>query len=78
MGRSRPHLPGVYGGGETPEAAISDAISAAREWAVHVTGKGADIPAPRPMTDFLDELGEGEATVMVPLLLRSVDVDKSA
>ena len=64
-----PDLPGVHGGGETPEAAIADAISAAREWAAQVASKGTAIPAPRTLQEVLSEVEEGEATVMVPLLL---------
>lgn len=64
-----PDLPGVHGGGETPEEAIADAISAAREWAAQVASKGAAIPAPRTLQEVLPEAEEGEATVMVPLLL---------
>ncbi|MGE0749242.1 MAG: type II toxin-antitoxin system HicB family antitoxin [Variibacter sp.] len=66
-----PDLPGVHGGGKTPEAAISDAISAAREWAAHAVSKGVAIPRPRPMTAVMlsGEVEAGEATVMIPLLL---------
>ena len=31
-----PDCPGCHGGGATPEAAISDAISALREWAAEI------------------------------------------
>ena len=30
-----PDLPGCYGAGRSPEAALSDAMSAAREWLAH-------------------------------------------
>jgi predicted RNase H-like HicB family nuclease len=70
-----PDLPGCHGGGETAEAAISDAISAAREWAEHRTAKGAAMPIPRPVamivaTGELD-IQAGETAVMIPLLLDS-------
>ncbi len=64
-----PDLPGVHGGGDTPEAAIEDAISAAREWAAHVVAKGRDIPGPRALDEVLAEVEKGEAAVLVPLLL---------
>lgn len=64
-----PDLPGVHGGGETPEAAIADTISAAREWAAHVTAKGTAIPAPRTLQEVLSEAEDGEATVMIPVFL---------
>ena len=35
-----PDLPGCYGGGATPEAAIADAMSAAREWIAQRETKG--------------------------------------
>lgn len=63
-----PDLPGVHGGGERPEAAILDAISAAREWAAHVVAKGKGIPAPRLLCEILREVGEGEAIVIIPVL----------
>jgi predicted RNase H-like HicB family nuclease len=39
-----PDLPGCHGGGDTAEAAITDAISAAREWAEHHNAKGVALP----------------------------------
>jgi predicted RNase H-like HicB family nuclease len=70
-----PDLPGCHGGGNTAEAAIADAISAAREWAEHRTAKGATMPAPRPLRQIIRD-GEldvraGETAVMIPLLLDS-------
>jgi predicted RNase H-like HicB family nuclease len=64
-----PDLPGVHGGGATPEEAIQDAISAAREWAAHLVSKGIAIPKPRPLKDVSAEMEEGEAPVLIPLLL---------
>ena len=64
-----PDLPGCNGGGSTPEAAISDAVSAAREWAEHQRGKGNALPTPRPIVDVMKEAEPGEAAVIVPLLL---------
>jgi predicted RNase H-like HicB family nuclease len=68
-----PDLPGCHGGGDTAEAAIADAISAAREWAEHRNAKGAATPAPRPLRQIIRD-GEldvraGETAVMIPLLL---------
>jgi predicted RNase H-like HicB family nuclease len=70
-----PDLPGCHGGGSTAEAAIGDAISAAREWAEHRKAKGAAMPASRPLNEIigngeLDPLA-GETAVMIPLLLDS-------
>jgi predicted RNase H-like HicB family nuclease len=70
-----PDLPGCHGGGGTAEAAIEDAISAAREWAEHRKAKGAAMPASRPLNQIirdgeLDPLA-GETAVMIPLLLDS-------
>ncbi|MDB5534415.1 MAG: DNA-binding protein [Hyphomicrobiales bacterium] len=64
-----PDLPGVHGGGATAEAAIADAISAAREWAASVAAKGTPIPNPRPLAEVLAEVEADEAPVMIPLLL---------
>jgi predicted RNase H-like HicB family nuclease len=66
-----PDLPGVHGGGNSPKAAVDDAMSAARDWAAHVAAKGQPIPLPRDLGEILasDEIGAGEATVIVPLLL---------
>jgi predicted RNase H-like HicB family nuclease len=70
-----PDLPGCHGGGETADAAISDAISAAREWAEYRAAKALPLPAPRPLSRIV-EAGEldvqaGETAVMIPLLLDS-------
>jgi predicted RNase H-like HicB family nuclease len=70
-----PDLPGCHGGGATAEAAIADAISAAREWADYRSTKGAALPAPRRLGDII-AAGEldaraGETAVMLPLLLDS-------
>ena len=64
-----PDLPGVHGGGYTIEAALRDAIAAAREWAASVMAKGHSIPEPRPMREVMAGAEKGEAAVMVPLLL---------
>lgn len=65
-----PDLPGVHGGGVTAKAAISDAISAAREWAASETRKGYAIAAARTVDAVLKsgEVQDGEATVLIPLL----------
>ena len=69
-----PDLPGVHGGGKTPEDAIADAVKAAREWAVHQTTHGFHIPAPRSVqqikADASVELNpSGESLVMIPLVI---------
>jgi len=70
-----PDLSGCHGGGDTPEAAIADAISAAREWAEHLGAKGASVPKPRPLAQLIKQ-GEFDAqseetAVMIPLLCDS-------
>jgi len=47
-----PDLPGCYGGGVTAEAAIADAMSAAREWIAHRRAKGK--PTLKPLTEVRD------------------------
>jgi predicted RNase H-like HicB family nuclease len=70
-----PDLPGCHGGGKTMDAAIFDAISAAREWAEHRAAKGLDMPTPRQVGALMAanevDVSAGEATVMIPLLLDS-------
>ena len=68
-----PDLPGCYGGGATPDAAMQDAMSAAREWITHRAAKGQDAPRPRTLAQVL-KAGEldrkgGEAAVIVPVLI---------
>ncbi len=67
-----PDLPGCHGGGDTAEAAIADAVSAAREWAEHRNAKGAAMSASRSLSQIIRD-GEldvrtGESAVMIPLL----------
>jgi predicted RNase H-like HicB family nuclease len=67
-----PDLPGCHGGGDTAEAAITDAISATREWAEHRNAKGAPMPVSRSLVQII-QAGEldvevGETAVMIPLL----------
>jgi len=70
-----PDAPGCHGGGETPEAAIADAISALREYAAHQQTKGITLAPPRTVQEIMrDKEAEfnpevGEAMVMVPLIL---------
>jgi predicted RNase H-like HicB family nuclease len=68
-----PDLRGCYGGGATPEAAIADAISAAREWSEHKSGRGAAIPAARSVSEIVEtekpDPNAGETVVFIPVLL---------
>jgi len=70
-----PDLPGCHGGGDSPEAAIADTISAAREWATDVAGDGHPVPAPRSVQAVIADPdaefnpAAGESLVMIPLLL---------
>lgn len=68
-----PDLPGCYGGGKSPEAAIADAMSAAREWLSHRLTKGEKAPKPRDVAQLL-KAGElnaklNEVAVMIPVVL---------
>jgi predicted RNase H-like HicB family nuclease len=73
-----PDLPGCHGGGASPEEAISDATSAAKEWAEDVRGDGCPVPAPRTIQEVMaDPNAEfdpaaGESLVMIPLALEAV------
>jgi predicted RNase H-like HicB family nuclease len=68
-----PDLPGCYGGGATAEAAIADAMSAAREWIAHRRAKGQVTPKPRSMSQILKaaeaDMTKGEAAVIIPVVL---------
>lgn len=48
-----PDLPGCYGAGRSPEAALTDAMSAAREWLAYRATKGQTPPKPRTMAQIL-------------------------
>lgn len=68
-----PDLPGCYGAGRSPEAALSDAMSAAREWLAHRATKGEALPKPRSMAQILkaEEINPAanEIAVLVPVVL---------
>ncbi len=68
-----PDLPGCYGGGATPEAAIADAMSAAREWLGHRETKGEAVPKARTIAQILKtetiDPAQNEAAVMIPVVL---------
>ncbi len=70
-----PDLPGCHGGGATPEEAIADATSAAREWADTILGRRAGLPVARSLAAILHDreidTPAGESAVMIPLLLDS-------
>jgi predicted RNase H-like HicB family nuclease len=48
-----PDLPGCYGGGATPDAAIADAMSAAWGWIAQRESKGEAPPKARSMVQIL-------------------------
>ena len=48
-----PDLPGCYGGGASPESAIADAMSAARDWISHRETKGETPRKPRTIAQIL-------------------------
>lgn len=70
-----PDLPGCFGGGASPEAAIADATSAAREYAVHVAAGSGHLPVARTLIDILADTGcrpdvaAGESAIMVQVIL---------
>ena len=80
-----PDLPGVHGAGKSPEDAIADTVTAAREWAAHQTTHGGAIPEPRSVqkikSDAKTEFDPAsENLVMVPLVVdrgRSVKANVS-
>ncbi len=58
-------LPGCHRGGPTAEAAIVDAVSAARSWAAHFAGMGAEVPVARALADGSLEATPGETVVVI-------------
>ena len=69
-----PDLPGCYGAGRSPEAALTDAMSAAREWLAHRATKGSDgMPKPRTLAQILKakeiDPAANEVAVLVPVVL---------
>ena len=68
-----PDLPGCYGAGPTPEAAIADAMSAAREWLGQRETKKEIAPKPRTMAQILNtetiDARAHEVAVMIPVVL---------
>ena len=68
-----PDLPGCYGAGPTPEAAIADAMSAAREWLSHRETKNETAPPARAMAQILKtetiDAALNEVAVMIPVVL---------
>ena len=68
-----PDLAGCYGGGSTPEAAIADAMSAARDWVSHRAVKGEAAPKPRTMQQILKtediDAVSNEVAVIIPVVL---------
>jgi predicted RNase H-like HicB family nuclease len=70
-----PDVPGCYGAGASPEAAVEDAIGALREVAAHWASKGAALRAPRSVQEIIRDAEArydsqaGEGIVMIPLLL---------
>jgi predicted RNase H-like HicB family nuclease len=68
-----PDLPGCYGAGSSPDAALSDAMSAAREWIAHRETKGEAAPKARTLAQILkaEEIdpSSNEVAVLVPVVL---------
>lgn len=69
-----PDMPGCYGGGATPEAAIQDVIRAMSIWADASIEEGREIPTARQVTDVLADpeteydAAAGETIVLLPLV----------
>ena len=51
-----PDLPGCYGGGTSPEAAIEDAMSAARDWIGHREARANTSQTAHPRANLQSEL----------------------
>jgi predicted RNase H-like HicB family nuclease len=68
-----PDLPGCYGGGATAEAALADAMSAAREWMSHRITKGEAPPKAQSLAHLLKageiDTNRNEVAVVVPVIL---------
>ncbi len=68
-----PDLAGCYGGGATPEAAIADVMSAAREWIAQRKIKGEMPPKARSMVQILKareiDAKLGEVAVILSIVL---------
>ena len=68
-----PDLPGCYGAGGSPEAALTDAMSAARDWIAHRASKGESAPLARGMAQILAaedvDPAASEIAVLVPVVL---------
>jgi len=64
-----PDLPGVHGGGDTPQAAIADAISAMRTVAADDMARGGAVPAAREISEVFKNAAVGpyEVVVILPL-----------
>src|SRR5476649_2589000 len=68
-----PDLPGCYGAGDSADAAIRDAASAAREWIAHAETLGRPHPKARAMDEVLAarevDVAAGEAVVIIAVLI---------
>ena len=66
-----PDVDGCVGAGESPEEAIASATEALREVMNYKRGGGFALPKARTLAEVLasGEVGPGEATVLIPLLL---------
>lgn len=66
-----PDVPGCYGGGESPEAAYNDAVSALENYAEHLAKEGGRLPLPRHLGELVhdpevrDAFALGEVAVLV-------------
>jgi predicted RNase H-like HicB family nuclease len=70
-----PDCPGALAGGATPDAAISEAVSALAAWSAAMLKDGETLPQPRTLAailadpDAAPDTVAGETAVMIPLLL---------
>ena len=68
-----PDIDGCVGAGETPEAAIADAVAALRDVVAYKKSGGHPVPAATSVADVLasGEVATGESAVLIPLVLDS-------
>jgi predicted RNase H-like HicB family nuclease len=64
-----PDLPGCYGGGATAQEALTDAISAARDWIEHRLAKKHVIPVASPVEEIFARAESHEFVVHIPVLM---------
>jgi predicted RNase H-like HicB family nuclease len=70
-----PDCPGAFGAGDTPEAAVQNAIQGLASWAEATLKDGDPLPAARTVAELIADpenaprSHDGDVAVMIPLLL---------